>query len=369
MDQRDSTRITPAGGRPGGPLDDDGDLGLDDDPGNPRPRRFPRLIGEPAARSHPPYRLAILLSAIVLAVVLLAAAGTRAVRRLISHVHAHPTYQLSYRDITLEPAPPRWFRGGSPAFLERVWDGAKEPHEFSSLDVDPTRLGLLFRRCAWVHKVLRVEVGHPRRVVVRLEYRTPVGVSAAADGSETWVDGEGVLLPPDDIDREAVAPVIGLHGFPAPAEPHFGEAWNQADARGGGTRPDPRVAEAAALAGFLKERIAELGTRLPRRPSAVVQLHGERGLILQITWGDTLADSLLIYWGNDPLADPAVRELTNAQKWEQLRDWVDRSPRSAGGRSLHLWFSRQGIALDTRWGGEANTGLNDRSNDGATRRR
>jgi hypothetical protein len=369
MDHRDRPRMTPAEGRPRDPLDADIDAGVDVGDDTPWLRRFPRLIGPPEVKRFAPHRLALGAVAAVAVLALAAALGTQAVRSVIAYVHAHPSYQLSFREVVLDPPPPPWFRGGAEAFLENVWSPPNEPRTFSTLDLDKKRLSLLFLNCAWVQKLLRVTVGHPNRITVRLEYREPVAVASCPDGSEAWVDREGVLLPPDDIDREAVGPIVGLHGFPPPSELRFGEVWSRVEPRWGTSQPEPLVEEAAALAGFLRTRLNDIAESLPRKPSAVVQLHGERGLIVQITYGELIPDSLLIYWGSDPLADGFVRDFNDQQKWTMLRDWIRRTAPGHEGKPTLLRFTRQGVVVDTRTWGDSTASFHDRRLNGPTRNR
>src|SRR5207253_1845252 len=73
--------------------------------------------------------------------------------------------------------PPPGYRGGKAAFLAHVSESAgSSRREFSSLDVDLAWLYKVFRLYPWVSKVLSVERGGPKGVVVRLEYREPVAV-------------------------------------------------------------------------------------------------------------------------------------------------------------------------------------------------
>ena len=375
MDQREPPRMTPANRRAGEPDDLEGEVGVDMDDSDsdsdsdgdrPRLRRFPHLVTSPAVRQLTPHRLLLGVLGTIAALAVLGVLGSHVVRRAVGYVHAHPSYQLSYRDVVLDPPPPPWFRGSTPAFLDHVWRSPAEPRTFSSLDLDTDHLTLLFQWCPWVKAVSRVEVAYPKRVVVGLKYREPV---AESDVLEAWVDRDGVLLPPDDIDREAVAPRIGLHGFPPPSALRYGEKWGRGNPEKGGFEPEPRVVEAAALAGFLKSRLNELDGHMPRKPSAVVQLRGERGLIVQITSGDSLPDSLLIYWGNDPEADLFVHDFEDSQKWAMLCDWVSRTTLFTEGKPVRLKFTRRGVVLDTRYGGESTTSLDERLRNGSTLRR
>ncbi len=97
---------------------------------------------------------------------------------------------------------------------------------FSALDFDREHLLLRFKRYIWVEKVLHVTVTHPNRVTVQLEYVEPVAMERLADRPErTIVNGDGVILPREDIDFGRVGPLIQLYRFEPPVAPTFGETW------------------------------------------------------------------------------------------------------------------------------------------------
>jgi hypothetical protein len=287
---------------------------------------------------------------------------------MIGHLRSLPAYQLSYREIELEPPPPTWYRGGKAAFLDRVWTVWPEPKVFSTLDIDPERIRALFQRFPWVERVRSAEALPGRRFVVRLDYRVPVAIAEFPDSNKVWVDRDGVILPRDDVDDELAVTLVGLHGFPPPAELRYGEAWSRPGGRGDPPQPDPRVAEAAALATFLKAHLGELNGVLAGPPHAVVQLFKERGLYVQI-YGDSVADSLMLYWLHDPLSEAATAHLSDETKWSQFRAWLDRSRPRVDGKLIYLWFSRKGVEIDGRYATEPPTSLNDRRLNGTIRRR
>jgi hypothetical protein len=327
MDQREPRRNSPAAGRPRAPIELEGDAR---NPQTPPPRRFTRPVPRRSALA-----LAVVLGAVVVT--------SLAVNWGVEYLHAQRAYQLSYREIVLDPPPPPWFRGGFEAFLDHVWAPTREPRSFSQLDVEPGRLTVLFRRYAWVREVLRVEKGYPNRVVVRLVYREPV---AEDRRTATLIDRDGVILTRDDVDREAVGPLIALYGFAPPEEPRPGLFWGRIDPRHGVCLPDEGVVAAARLSAFLKERLGGLSGLLPPAHRVVVHPRakgGRQGLYVEITV--TGGDSLMVFW-DDPDAGAAVRKLSPEAKWALLRDWVRGHPPGGAGEWVYLVFTQQGLAPD-----------------------
>ncbi|MFO0910324.1 MAG: hypothetical protein U0794_18600 [Isosphaeraceae bacterium] len=365
MDQRDRTRTTPTEGRGRGP--EVGPIDVEPIPG-PAPRRISRLVGSHTTKRFARNRLvwAVIGSLVGLGILLLL--GTNLAVRLVAYVRNLPAYQISYREIELDPPPPSWYRGGSTAFLDHVWSVWPERKVFSLLEIEPSRIQSLFQRSPWVERVRRVESLPGRRFVVRLDYRVPVAIAEFPDSTRIWVDREGVVLPRDDVDEDLVGKLVGLHGFAPPLEVRYGETWSRADRPGEDRVPDERVVEAAALADFLRTHLGELGPHLTGPPHAVVQRFKERGLYVQV-YGDSVADSLMVFWKHDPRSDPATSRLTDEERWNMLREWLARSAPRGEGKLVYLWFTRKGVEIDGRYGNESASSLNDRRSNGSTRRR
>lgn len=212
------------------------------------------------------------------------------------------------------------------------------PRSFSSLDLDRGQLALSLRRYPWVEKVLKVELAHPNRVVARLEFRGPVAW-AKLDGDRTvLVDRHGVLLPPGDVDLEALG-LIGLARFPAPVSPRFGEWWNAE-----GAAPNLQVRAAAALAGFVHDRRGELGSALPATHYVVVQARDGPGLTVQITGGKSPSegDSLMFHWDERPDRAPG-QALPPDKKWAMLLDWLRAHPPGRSGKVIQLILTPRGV--------------------------
>ncbi|MCA1685620.1 MAG: hypothetical protein LC745_06465, partial [Planctomycetia bacterium] len=252
-------------------------------PGTPFARRLPRLMPPPAGRRLTPGRvlLAALGACSALALVALAVSHVRDGAR--RYVDDQGVYLLSGMDIVLDPPPPPWYRGGSLAFLEHALGGDSEFQTFSALDFDPERLALRFRLYAWVDKVLRVEVGHPNRVVVRLAYRDPVAVERLNDATDrTVVDREGVILPRKDIDFDRVGPLVKLFGFGAPADPHDGKVWDRVVPKHGLAVRDERVRGAARLAAFFRNELRREAGQEPAFQFVAIHPWGDDGFSVQV---------------------------------------------------------------------------------------
>ena len=113
-------------------------------------------------------------------------------------LHDQPRYQIVFGDIECTP-PPGLTRE---VFLEEVQMLASFPDSACALDDGlPARLSAAFAKHPWVEQVQGVEVGAPKRVRVRLAYRTAVlRVRAKGDDKERAVDRFGVRLPDAAVD-------------------------------------------------------------------------------------------------------------------------------------------------------------------------
>jgi len=326
MDQREPPRTPETEGRPRDPV------------AGPLPRRFARLVPPPSGRRFPTDRLALAgLGGLVAAALLWVAVPTLA-RWAVAYVRDHPTYRLTYRDITLDPPPPPWFRGGSAAFLDHVFGGPGGGRSFSTLDTDLKRLGLAFRRDPWVVETLGAEVVGPNRVVVRLKYREPVAyVGDRPESAEFLVDADAALLPPEGVSVEAARPLVRLYRFDPPAEPRWGEAWNRTDPGTGLATPEPRARAAARLAAFLRARILRDAKDDPAWRTVMIHRWLNRGTAVQV------GDNLMFRW-QEPGNVPASQQLSDDARWNLVRDWVRRHPPEPGGKPADLKLTPGGVA-------------------------
>ncbi len=132
-------------------------------------------------------------------------------RASVGWLASQPQYQIPFDRIELVHEPPRWYEGGSRAFLKGVRLGSREPDHVSILDVTPDDLRLAFKKYAWVDEVIRVAYG-PGRVRVELRYRQPVAWVQVRDSGQFMLDQEGNILPTENIDVAALGRVIRIVG-------------------------------------------------------------------------------------------------------------------------------------------------------------
>ena len=243
MDQREPPGITSPEGQP--------------------PRRFPRLMPPPIDRRLAPRRLVLAGFAALCALALIGFGVVRLGLLAKRYVDSGPAYRLSYREITLDPAPPPWFRGGSGAFLEQALGASGEFRTFSALDFDPDQLRLFFRRNPWVEKESGVHTVHPNRVTVRLTYREPVAVERLEDETErTVIDRDGVILTREDIEPAFLEKLVRIYKFDPPVDPKPGQTWNRIDPKPGMPVRNERVLTAARLAAFFREQLGLEGKEI-----------------------------------------------------------------------------------------------------------
>ena len=149
-------------------------------------------------------------------------------------LHDQPRYQIVFGDI--ECTPPSGL--SREVFLEEVQMLASFPDSACALDDGlPARLSAAFAKHPWVEQVQGVEVTAPKRVRVRLAYRTAVlRVRAKGDDKERAVDRFGVRLPDAAVDP-ALPLLVGAAERPTGKE---GRPWG-----------DDRVEAAARTAAFI----------------------------------------------------------------------------------------------------------------------
>jgi hypothetical protein len=304
--------------------------------GEERPtRRFARLIPPPTVRRLSPVRLWWALAGIGGGLVLTCFLVSTIWSGVAAFVHGRQPYQLTFRDIVLDPPPPPWFRGGSAAFLKQVMGTIPVTRSVSYLDLDLERLLLEFRRNAWVEKPLRVERGGANRLTVHLVYREPVAVERLKDGTErTVVDREAVILPRKDVDFDHAGPLIRLSGFQPPTDPaRHGEVWSHFESETGLDHPDERVRAAVRIATLLRAGIRSESSGNPAFGHVVVHPFEEADHYVQI------GDNLMIHWETG-------EKLTDAERWAQLLESVRANPPRKGAEVQYLKFSRRGVVLD-----------------------
>jgi hypothetical protein len=245
-----------------------------------------------------------------LALIALVALGKLARDRL------YPLDRYTLRFTEIDCTPPAGQDRGD--FLEEVQYLSNAPDRLHLLDHDLTsQLAGAFARHPWVERVEAVEVVPPRRVLVRLVYRTPVlavPLPGLTSESGDWirvrgstdnqystqpgraVDGRGIVLPTKSIGADL--PV--LYGKVRPPTGPAGTRWG-----------DPGVEAAAQTAAFLRP----YRDRFRFEDIAITA----DGVVLSNGPSTTH-----ILWGKPPGKEPAG-EASADRKMERLLDYCQRS--------------------------------------------
>lgn len=187
-----------------------------------------------------------------------------------------PRYQIAFSDIECTP-PPGLSRDD---FLANVQFVAGFPDTACALDDGlPARLSAAFAQYPWVERVEGVEVTAPRRVRVRLTYRTAVLRVRGPDGDRA-VDRFGVRLP-----SAAAAPTLPRLDGDVNPPGRQGQAWG-----------DERVEAAARTAAFLAPYQDRLHLRtFDAAADGALTLSGTSG---RVRWGKAP--------GAEPLGEPSA---------------------------------------------------------------
>jgi hypothetical protein len=301
-------------------------------------RRFGRFVHAPGVRrlAFPRILLAMLAGAgVVGSFVVL---GSFAFESLSASLHRQPVYSFEFRAIGLDPPPPAWYRGGAPAFLERVRSESKEPERQSVLDLDLERLARAFRLDCWVRQVVRVRRSYPNQVVVRLVYREPVAFVTVREGRTIVLDQDGVVVPRKDIEPGPNSPLIQVFGLDlAPGSSREGETVKRTSEIEGIEEVDEAVVAGARLAAFL--RTVQSSVTPGPEPMGRFSIHAGDRNNLWIQYGD----SLLFRW-REPPGRETPGELPATSKWRILREWIEKNgPAALNGAAHHFDITRAGI--------------------------
>ena len=293
------------------------------------------------------YRRASLLAIMGLALMVGLLYLTDWARRASIEWLAHqPQYQLPFDRITLNPQAPRWYQGGSLAFLERVRLGAGEPESIAVLDVPPDHLAVVFKKYAWVEEVVKVTYG-PERVRVDVRYREPVAWVQLRGAEQKLVDRNGIILPIGDVDVAALGQVIKITGdseqggLAGPSDPRPGVIWKSRGDGPGLDRADERILAASKLAAFLVQGPqvddAQKYPALHLREIIVTQFHLRgRGLFA------VNAEGAMIRWGDAP-GDEPMGKPTAEEKWAILRHWRETTASRSVETGDYWSFSKRGL--------------------------
>ena len=294
-----------------------------------RDRDSPRLVLS---------RVVVAILASVLGLAVAGVGGSQVLGSLKHWLHGQKRYETTFAAIELDPPPPAWYRGGRPLFLRGVQETAqRQDVPFSALDVVLAELRREFRLYSWVKRVSLVERSFPNLIVVHLDYRSPVArASLPGRPGLVLLDDDGVILPADDVDPEAVGRATLLSGFEPPFEPRPGRVWSSSEGK-----PDERVLAAVKLAAFLQSALA-----CPGEPVSPVLQPKVIYPVLNATDGLWLENSekSLVYW--DPPGAERPGSLTAEEKWELLKRWLPRRPPAPVKRPYFLRFTKEGVVVD-----------------------
>jgi hypothetical protein len=282
----------------------------------------------------------------VLGLIALGVVGSHVGERLVRWLHARPRYQATFGAIVLDPPPPAWFRGGGAVFLDRVRQAAQRGDEpFSALDLDLAELAREFRLYCWVKRVVRVERHAPNRLVVRLDYRTPVAwAPLPGKVARVLLDEDGVMLPAEDVDEEKAGLLVAIRGLEPPFEPRLGRLWLTDETSEGLGKANQGVLAAAKLAAFLKSALARESKPIPQAllPAYIHVSRRDEEKKYYIFYKNR--EGTLIYWDEPPgLETPG--QLTAEQRWQDLHQWIKRRPAVAVPYPAYLDFTKDGVVI------------------------
>ncbi|MFV1963780.1 MAG: hypothetical protein ACC628_00015 [Pirellulaceae bacterium] len=255
-------------------------------------------------------------------VVLLSAGSYLGWKKWGEPVTQQAQYHLSKDNIAITPQPP-WI----PADVrsEAIRDGSLE--NLSIFDKELTlRVCRAFEMHPWVAHVNRVNKRPSAKVSIELEYRRPVawvevppGVLPNNEVGLLPVDGQGVLLPPQDFVREQVDDFvrIAVAGLTPCGLP--GTAWG-----------DPRVASAARIAAMMAENFQDADIyRILASPHP-----GDTSALGPPLFEITTRCGARFIWGNAPGHEPPgaptaiqkslrlIQLARSAAKAESPEDWL-----------------------------------------------
>jgi hypothetical protein len=266
-----------------------------------------------------PIRLAGTALVLLVVAAMLVYALSRATSGAVSWLHRQSQYRLAFSDIQLVRELPAWYRGGKREFLARVRRSSGNPEHVSLLETRPDRIATAFKLDPWVEEVTRVSFG-PGRIAVDLKFREPVAW-VKLQSSQQLVDGQGRLLPSEDVDVDLVGPVPQITGvqLTPPADTRAGVVWKSRSGSPDAERVDERIVGASGLASFLRERGRSeraAASKSLRMIEIIVTDFAARGLFAVNSEGTVFC------WGSAPGAE-GPKEPGAEEKWQILLRWEE----------------------------------------------
>jgi hypothetical protein len=266
--------------------------------------------------------------------------GSRATNAAVMWLHRQSQYQVAFEEIQLAQELPSWYRGGKREFLGRVRERSGQSVSLSQLEVKPDRLAVAFKLDPWVEEVVKVSYA-PGKILVDLKIREPVAW-VKLDSGPQLVDGEGRLLPTEDVDFDPAGPLLKITGLDLtpPADSRAGVVWKSKSKSPEIEKVDERMVAAAGLARFFTQQGRNAGKSSPalQMIEIIVTEFGGRGLFV------LNANGALLCWGRAPRAE-RPRELTATEKWQILRTWAESSAGIVLATGDYWEFSPRGMSL------------------------
>jgi hypothetical protein len=229
-----------------------------------------------------------------------------------------PERRIAAEQVEVTP-PPEWIHSDvrGEVFRDPVLDGPLWIMDDDLVE----RIANAFSRHPWVAKVVRVTKRPPASVRVELLYRRPVCM-VKVPGGLLPVDGEGILLPPEDFSPTEAAHYPQVTGVDrTPAGPP-GSRWSDAKVLGGA---EIVIALGSAWQSMQFQRIVPLpadpATQTPsdanrRAEPADAGRRLSEPFFAMVTRGGTR-----VLWGHAPGAN-ALGELSAAEKVARLQRYL-----------------------------------------------
>ncbi len=251
---------------------------------------------------------------------LLILGGSRASLSVRQWLHGRGLYQNDFLQIEMVPEPPPWIKPGREGLLKAVMTRPGPPDRLrSALDRDLETLEkTLLQVSPWIESIDRIERSFPNHIRVRVRaYREPVAqVAARGQVAPIILDAKGIVLPAEDLDGQAAAPLLLIRGLLPPDVARPG-LFLQLLVPEGVSSQDRSVAASAKLAGFLKPKLRASGREAPLFQVQAIQLRkGDLTLCLKT------GDGSWIVWGEAP-GDETLGHATASRKWTLLCEWFE----------------------------------------------
>jgi hypothetical protein len=287
-----------------------------------------------------PLRLGATALGLLVVAAMVVYALSRATSGAVAWLHRQSQYQFAFSNIELVRELPRWYRGGQREFLARVQRSSGTREHISLLEVRPDRIATAFKLEPWVEEVTRVTYG-PGRVAVELRFREPVAWVKLPAGQPQIIDGQGRLLPSEDVDVELVGPIVQITGLDlaAPADSRAGVVWKSKSPEPDVDRVDERIVAAGRLARFFREHAlgdGAAGSKSLRMIEIIVTDFADRGLFVVNSEGTVFC------WGSAPGSE-APREESADEKWQILLRWSEQAGDHTLPREDYWDFTAKGL--------------------------